>query len=162
MLWLQGPVFDLTERSRPLCSVRVTAAVDLWRCGAVSHLIMSGGAVGSPVPEARVMAGLAQAQGVPGHVIVLETVSRNSRENVAMSLSKLSELSDQRVARLILVSDVWHLPRLRMLTCIIGRGMAVSVTHAATLPGEPLRRQWRFFIREVGALVMDSVRGWFV
>ena len=138
---------------------RVAAAVSLWRRGIASHLIMSGGIVGSHIPEADVMAHLAQTQGIPGHVIFLESVSRNSRENISMSLAQLSKW---HVECLILVSDVWHLPRLYMLTRIIGRGMDISIMCIPADPGEPLRRQWRAFIREVGALAVDSVRGWFV
>lgn len=138
---------------------RVAASVCLWKRGTVSHLMMSGGVVESHIPEADVMAHLARSEGVPCDAILLEATSRNSRENIAMSLAKLS---DRHIKRFVLVSDVWHLPRLYMLTHIIGRNTDISVTLAPAASGEPLLRQWRFIVREVGALVIDSMRAWFV
>ncbi len=89
---------------------RVAAAVDLHRRGVAPLLVMSGGAVGHPAPEARVMADLAVAAGVPEAALVVEAESRNTWQN-ARQAAILAEARGW--SRLLVVSDSFHLPRAR-------------------------------------------------
>ncbi len=82
---------------------RVRAAVDLWREGRAPQLVISGGATGGPVTEARAGAALAVALGVPAHAVTLEERARSTAENAAYTAELLG-----RDARVLVVTCSWH------------------------------------------------------
>lgn len=67
---------------------RVLAAFDLWRTGRVRNIFISGGdpdPQGAPVEEAAIEAKVLASWGVPAEHLLVETRSRNTRENAAES-----------------------------------------------------------------------------
>ncbi len=93
------PALVLGCRPGPGLDGRVDAAIDLWRAGRASVLVISG------VGEATVGAARARAQGVPSSAIVVESSARSTWENLVLSRPWLG------VGPFFVVSDPWHLPR---------------------------------------------------
>lgn len=91
---------------------RVTEAVNEYKRGVASHIILSGGAVANRFAEARVMERSAQAQGIPESAIVEETQARDTIENACFSARIMNE-HGWRSAEVI--SSAWHLPRAGMI-----------------------------------------------
>jgi uncharacterized SAM-binding protein YcdF (DUF218 family) len=90
---------------------RPVAAFELWREGRVRHVLLSGGLLrprpGEP-SEAERLGELLQAWGVPADAIVLETRSRNTREN-AVESARIVRERGFRV--LLVVTSAWHMER---------------------------------------------------
>lgn len=136
---------------------RVEAVFTLWKAGGLSRIILSGGAVGGPVPEAVLMALLLTGSGVPPDRLILEQDSRTTRENIGFSLPVLVSL---RPSRVILVSDLWHLPRLWILLRILGRGTGLRIGFYPAKTKAASFGWWCSAIREIPACLADSVRAW--
>lgn len=105
----------------PAMGRRVEAAVDLYGQGVAPRLVMTGGAVGHPVAEARVMRGLALEKSVPAEAIVTEDRSRNTWQN-ATEVIALARTHGWE--RLVIVSDAFHIPRAKDM--FRRQGMAVD------------------------------------
>lgn len=88
---------------------RVLLAVRLYRAGRAPTLLFTGGAPrGQDCAVADVMAGFAREMGVPADAIRVETASRSTRENAALSAPALEALGARR---LLLVTDLLHMRR---------------------------------------------------
>lgn len=131
---------------------RVEAVYDLWREGKVSTMILSGGAVGSSVPESTIMSSLLIEKGLPVHRIVQEDKSRNSRENIQFSLPLLAGMMPPKV---ILVSDVWHIPRLWMLLRLLGYRHRWRIGFKPSKSDATRLSWWRSAVRELPAFFAD-------
>lgn len=105
-----GAALDDDGSPRPPLLRRVRHAAELHRQGVAPRLLMSGGRVRGPLPEAWVMRDLALAAGVPVDAVLIEDVSRDTVDNVRLSLALLAGTGWRR---LLVVSDVYHLPRAR-------------------------------------------------
>jgi uncharacterized SAM-binding protein YcdF (DUF218 family) len=92
----------------PALARRVACAVDLAVSGQVGALLMSGGPVRHPIPEALVMRDLALAAGVSSERIFVETSSRNTIGN-ARHCRPIVEVRGWQ--RILVVTDSHHLPR---------------------------------------------------
>lgn len=136
---------------------RVGAVFALWRAGDLSRIVLSGGVVGGPVSEASLMASLLVDAGVPPDLLVLEQDSRTSWENIGFSLPVLASL---RPSRIVLVSDLWHLPRLWILLRILGRGTGLRIGFCPAKTEATSFGWWRSAIREIPACLVDGVRAW--
>jgi len=90
---------------------RLVAAFDLWRQQRVRYLLLSGGLLyprpGEP-SEAERLGTLLRAWGVPADVLVLETRSRNTRENAVESARIVRE---RGFGSLLLVTSAVHMER---------------------------------------------------
>jgi uncharacterized SAM-binding protein YcdF (DUF218 family)/glycosyltransferase involved in cell wall biosynthesis len=86
---------------------RVKKAVDLYRAGFASHIVISSGFVFA-FKEADVMRGLAIDAGVSPDAIVLETAAANTRENVVNTYQILSRKGWRKI---LLVSSPYHMKR---------------------------------------------------
>ncbi|MDA8164765.1 MAG: YdcF family protein, partial [Desulfobacteraceae bacterium] len=84
---------------------RLTEAIRLQRLLPGSKLLLSGGAVSDPVPEAEVMAGTARALGVPANAISLEDRSRDTEEEAHLIKGMVGGRP------FVLVTSAAHLPR---------------------------------------------------
>lgn len=73
-----------------------------------SKLILSGGAVFDPVPEAKILADVALSLGVGEENIVLESVSKDT-EDQAQNIQKVAKLHENE--RFVLVTSASHMPR---------------------------------------------------
>lgn len=103
-VWDDGrlsPTARLTESS--VC--RLAEGIRLWRQIPGSKLLLSGGRVYTPIPEAQAMAELARGLGVPDSALVLETDSRDTGEQARLVAGMVG---DERV---VLVTSAAHMPR---------------------------------------------------
>jgi len=90
---------------------RVIKAIRLYRENAAPFIIMTGGSGDLFDPgskEAILMKELAVEFGIPKDKVLVETQSRNTRENVLYTKAILNKLKAKKV---ILVTSAFHLPR---------------------------------------------------
>jgi uncharacterized SAM-binding protein YcdF (DUF218 family) len=91
---------------------RLLYAAKLYRRGVAPRILLSGGSAwvaGGPGPtDAENMANLLRDIGIPREALILEAVSRNTRENAVQTWSILSA---QGIERIVLVTSAMHMPR---------------------------------------------------
>jgi len=136
----------------PVLARRVAHAVDLAVSGQVGAVLMSGGPVRHPIPEALVMRDLALAAGLSSERIFVETSSRNTIGN-ARHCRPIVESRGWR--RILLVTDPHHLPR--ALYIFRRSGLRVSGA-AAQRSGSPGWEWWLGWGRELLALPWTAIR----
>lgn len=133
-------------RPSPALERRVRRAVGLWKAGRAPLLVMTGGLGENPPTEAEAAARLAHSLGVPDAALVRESQSTTTAENAAFA----ARVVDAR--RVIVVSDTYHVLRCEWL---FGRYFD-EVRGVGSTP-----ETWprvRFALREVGAVLVESVR----
>lgn len=135
----------------PALARRVAHAVALARAGTVDNLLMSGGAVNHPIPEAHVMRDLALAAGIAPDRVHVEDCSRNTIDNARRCAPILTE---QGWTRLLLVTDSFHLPRARLIFAAHGMKAALSAARPEKASAEWLLAH----LREVPAMVKTLTR----
>lgn len=90
---------------------RLTEAVALYREGRVKALLITSGSgdlLNQQAKEAPGLAAWALAMGVPQQALIVESASRNTRENATLSLP----LADERgLLSFVLVTSAVHMPR---------------------------------------------------
>lgn len=123
---------------------RVRTAADLYRAGLVSRLIMSGGVGESGVDETVAMRRRAIELGVPEDAIVLDHDGINTDATVTDTTAMFGELG---VRRVLVVSQSWHLPRVKL--AYLGAGWNVS-TVPATM-STPITQTPYLMLREIPA-----------
>ncbi len=140
---------------------RVQHAVDVYRRGLATHLVLSSGYVYS-FPEAQVMRSLATQQGVPDEAIVLEERSTDTHQNVEY-VNDIMKRQGWRSA--LLVSSPYHMRR----ALLTWRKAAPEVR---VVPAAPPRSQFydhargasfdqvRAIVHEYAAIVTYWFRGW--
>ncbi len=96
---------------------RVDEAVREFRAGHAGHIILSGGAAWTPVPEARVMAKAAIAAGVPAEDVLVEDRSMTTIQNVFYS-HEIMQQHGWRSAEVISLPN--HLPRASLILARYG------------------------------------------
>lgn len=135
----------------PALARRVAHAVTLVRCGRVGHLLMSGGAVNHPVPEAKVMRDLAIAAGLdPARLHCEET----SRDTIGNARACAPIVTARGWTRLLVVSDSYHLPRARLI--FAAHGLSVRVSGARP---DRIGAEWVVaHLREVAAMAKTLYR----
>jgi uncharacterized SAM-binding protein YcdF (DUF218 family) len=89
-------------------TARTEHGARLYREGVAPLLLITGGSVGHPRPEAEVAAELARRFGVPDRALLLERQSRSTIENATLSAPLLR---DRGAGRIALVTDPYHLFR---------------------------------------------------
>ncbi|SNT02481.1 Uncharacterized SAM-binding protein YcdF, DUF218 family [Granulicella rosea] len=91
---------------------RVDEAVREFHAGRAGHIILSGGAAWTPVPEGPVMAKAAVAAGVPVEDVLIEDRSMNTVQNVYYS-HEIMQQHGWTSAEVI--SEASHLPRAALI-----------------------------------------------
>lgn len=129
---------------------RVRRAVELYREGRAPLLVTTGGVGDHPPAEAEVAARVAIALGVPAEAILREDRSTTTEENARFS----AEVVPASVRRVLVVSDTYHILRCERL---FGRHYA-EARGTGSVPSPSVRV--RYALREVGALAVETVRGW--
>lgn len=99
------PRLSATARLTESSVCRLAEGIRIWRKLPGARLLLSGGRIYDPAPEAGVMAGLARELGVPDSAIVVEDESRDTGEQARL-VGRL--VGDDR---LVLVTSAAHLPR---------------------------------------------------
>jgi uncharacterized SAM-binding protein YcdF (DUF218 family) len=145
---------------------RLAAGARAWLAGKAPVVVLSGGGDNGgneAASEARLMANAIQRLGVPQDVLLLETRSRNTRDNARYT----AELAQQHgFDRILLVTSSLHMPRAVL-------EFAKENVHVVPVPVPenghregwrrwvPSRRAlWRSgrAIKEMGAMVMARIR----
>jgi uncharacterized SAM-binding protein YcdF (DUF218 family) len=131
---------------------RVARAVELARGNPSAHLLMSGGPVRHPVPEARIMRELAVAAGIEPNRVLIEDRSRNTIGNALYSRPIIRR---HGWTRLLLVTDACHIPR----SLYVFRRFGLTVGPAPAMPIERAGPEWWLaWLRELAALPWTVIR----
>jgi uncharacterized SAM-binding protein YcdF (DUF218 family) len=133
----------------------VVLATDLFAAGRASRILFTGGRPGGmPCSTAEVMARFAERLGVPAGSMLLETASRNTRQNAELSASVLNAIG---VRRVLLVTDRLHMRRAE--ACF--RAMGFEVERASVPVTETSNTALLYHgFREAVAWWYYSWRGW--
>lgn len=141
---------------------RVEFGCSLYHRGVVQRLLLSGGAVGSPLAEAEWMYCHARTSGVPAAALVVESQARTTRDNARLSCQSLLA-ANLPPGPVLVISDLYHLPRCWMVFRVIGRRSGLQFRFRACPPPRHAWRSrgyWKACLRELPALVVDSWRCW--
>lgn len=131
---------------------RLDAALDYWRDHPEITIVVSGGqGEDEPTTEARAMYDYLTEQGVPGEQILLEENSHNTDQNLRYSLELLREKGYDPADGVAVVSNGFHLTRVRMLWRRIWGDDGNLSTLAA--PSSDLPAQIYSSLREVPGLI---------
>lgn len=125
---------------------RVWTAVELYREGLVGELIMSGGPGDGAIHETEAMRDEAIRAGVPKEAIRLDREGLNTRATAANTVRMI----ENGGGRLLVVSEYYHLPRIRL-------AYAVEGVEVCTVPARP-----RYLSRWVplGSLIREVPAYW--
>jgi uncharacterized SAM-binding protein YcdF (DUF218 family) len=143
-------------RPSPVLKARLDHAIGLYRRGLAPLLVMTGGrAPGDTVSEAVVGKRYAVRQGVPADSILTERQGMTTLE----SMSAVARMLDERgLRRAVLVSDPFHMLRLKALALRVGFKGFTSPT-----PSSPISRnrgeERRHLVRESFSLPFALVEG---
>ncbi len=140
------------ERPSPALSARTLHAVELYKAGYASHLILTGGVGAYPPAEALVMQRLILAAGVPADDLVLDDRSHSTEENLANARDLMQARGWQTA---LIVSDPFHLLRAEMIAHDLGMIAFGSPASASPTYTAWNRRVW-YTAREAMALVWYS------
>lgn len=99
------PQLAVTSQIEEETLARLVEGIRLHKMTSGSKLILSGGAVFDPVPNAKIMAGVASILGVDERDIVLETESRDTKDEARIIKEMVGD------ERFVLVTSASHMPR---------------------------------------------------
>jgi uncharacterized SAM-binding protein YcdF (DUF218 family) len=130
-------------RPSPVFEERIKHALDLYRADQVRRIVFTGGVgLGDQLAESQVARAYALARGIPAGVILYETRSRTTREN----LQEAVQLLGGRGAEVLIVSDPLHMRRAVTIARDLGLKACSSPTPTSRY------RTWRsklgFLLRE--------------
>ncbi len=131
---------------------RVLHAVGLAQAGRARHLLMTGGPVSHPRPEAWAMRDLAVAAGLAPDRVAVEDRARNTIDNARLSAVIVAERGWRSLA---VVTDSYHLPR----ALYVFRRFGLTVSGLPATPaGRPAAEWWLAWLREAAALPWTMLR----
>jgi len=132
---------------------RVRTGVELYQEGLVARLIMSGGVGDSGVDEGVAMKRRAVQLGVPADAIVVDHLGLNTDATVAQTVPMFSQLGARRV---LVVSQFWHLPRIKLAYLKSGRnvstvpaGTSSPITQTPYLMAREIPAFWKYWVRSI-------------
>ena len=139
----------------PVFEERIRHGIDLYRRGLAPKLIFTGGygGVGARFSESQVARRYALRQGVPDKAILIESLSRNTHDNLrqASLLMQQHQLHD-----VIVVSDPLHMARALRISKELGIRAVGSPTPTSRF--RTFATRWRFLLQEVYFFHRDLVR----
>ncbi|HEX2188225.1 MAG TPA: YdcF family protein [Longimicrobiaceae bacterium] len=122
-------------RPSPVLKARLDHALELYRAGVADTLIMTGGTgPGDTVSEATVAKRYAARHGVPAGAVLVEERGMSSLESMR-TVGALMRRHGIRSA--VLVSDPFHMLRLRLLAYRVGIEARSSPTRTSPISGSP-------------------------
>jgi uncharacterized SAM-binding protein YcdF (DUF218 family) len=132
------------EEPSPVFRERINHAVALYKNGYVKKIVFTGGQ-GDPSEPAEALVGeqFAVAHGVPQADILVETLSRTTRENLYYAQRVAAK---QQLSTFLLVSDPLHMKRAMLIAEDLGIKAYPSPT--PTTMYRSLASQVRFLVRE--------------
>ena len=130
----------------PVFEERIRHGIDLYKRGLAPKLIFTGGygGVGARFSESQVARRYALRQGVPDKAILIESLSRNTHDNLrqASLLMQQHQLHD-----VIVVSDPLHMARALRISKELGISAVGSPTPTSRF--RTFATRWRFLLQEV-------------
>ncbi len=132
-------------RPSPVLRARLDHAITLWEQGLVPRMILTGGqGERDTLSEAAVGRRYMIARGVPDTAIVLEARGRTSSQSLQAVATYLR--GGNGGARVILVSDQFHMFRLWILARRFGLDPLLSPAHGSPIATSP--RRWTYVLLE--------------
>lgn len=130
----------------PVFEERIRHGIDLYNRGLAPRLIFTGGygGAGARFSESQVARRYALRQGVPEDAILIESVSRNTHENLRQASALMQ---DHDLHSAIIVSDPLHMARALRLSRELGIQAAGSPT--PTTRFRSFATRWRFLLAEI-------------
>lgn len=130
----------------PVFEERIRHGIDLYNRGLAPKLIFTGGygGTGARFSESQVARRYALRQGVPENAILIESISRNTHENLHQALTLMQ---DHNLHSAIIVSDPLHMARALRLSGELGIRAVGSPT--PTTRFRSFATRWRFLLAEV-------------
>ncbi|MEX2254635.1 MAG: YdcF family protein [Acidimicrobiia bacterium] len=133
---------------------RLDHAVELWREGVAPTIVVTGGKqAGDRFTEAGAGADYLHRFGVPDDQIIRETTSRNSWESLAASARILQNRGIEKVT---LVSDPFHMLRIRRIAEELGFEAHTSPTRSSPISGVD---EWLRYASEALRVAFGQVFG---
>ena len=144
-------------RPSPVLRARLDHAIDLYTRGIAPNLIVTGGiGVGDTVSEGEVGRRYAVRNGVPAANIHVEGSGLSTAESMAAVADLMREHGMESA---VLVSDPFHMLRLRVLARLQGLRAYSSPTRTSPIVAES-REEWRHVLREsliIPVAVMEAL-----
>ena len=130
----------------PVFEERIRHGIDLYKRGLAPKLIFTGGygGVGARFSESQVARRYALRQGVPDKAILIESLSRNTHDNLRQARTLMQQ---QDLHRVIVVSDPLHMARALRLAREAGIEAVGSPT--PTTRFRTFSTRWKFLLQEV-------------
>ena len=143
-------------RPSPVLKARLDHAIALYRRGLAPRLVLTGGVgEGDTTSEAAVSRRYASRHGVPDTALLAEEHGRTTTE----SLYAVAELLDgERASRVILVSDPFHMLRLRIIAGRLGMTAYTSPTRSSPIEASDDKR-WSYVLSESVKVPLTVVLG---
>ena len=131
---------------------RLDEALDYWEDHPDILIVVSGGqGPDEPSTEARAMADYLMEQGVSAEQLLLEEESHNTFQNLACTFELLKETGyEDQMGQVLVVSNGFHLTRVRMLFGRVWEGDCTLSTLAA--PTSHIPSRLKMYVREPLAL----------
>ena len=132
-------------RPSPVLRARLDHAIRLHRRGVAPYLVFTGGiGTGDTTSEAEVSRAYALRRGVPDSAILVETEGRDTRESLE---SVAGIMRRRRLSTAVLVSDPFHMARLRILATQLGIVPYTSPTRTSPISANR-EQSWRYVLSE--------------
>jgi uncharacterized SAM-binding protein YcdF (DUF218 family) len=130
----------------PVFEERIRHGIDLYHRGLAPKLIFTGGygGAGARFSESQVARRYALRQGVPEKAILIESISRNTHENLRQASALMQ---NHNLHSAIIVSDPLHMARALRLSGELGIRAVGSPT--PTTRFRSFATRWRFLLAEV-------------
>jgi uncharacterized SAM-binding protein YcdF (DUF218 family) len=143
-------------RPSPVLRARLDHALELFDNGVAPVIIFTGGVgIGDTVSEAEVSRRYAVRAGVPDSQILTERVGLSTGESMR---EVASLMRDEGLSSAVLVSDPFHMLRLRLLAARHGFTAHSSPTRTSPIDADS-RLGWRHVVRESLLLPVALVTG---
>jgi uncharacterized SAM-binding protein YcdF (DUF218 family) len=145
-------------RPSPVLGARLDHAIDLYGRGYADRLILTGGVgVGDTVSEAAVGQRYAMRAGIDGEAILLERSGLSSEESM-VAVTRL--MRSHELGSAVLVSDPFHMLRLKLLSRQVGVRGFTSPTRTSPISRNP-ELERRHVLRESVSLPFTLLRAVF-
>lgn len=133
----------------PVLQARLDHAVDLYRAGYAPEIIVTGGVgVGDQYSEGDVARQYLLKQGVPASAVLTERHGQDSYESMVGAAALMQRNGWHRA---LLVSDGFHLYRVKRMAIDLGLDAATSPTKTSPIrPGSA--EEHRYILREIASL----------
>lgn len=132
-------------RPSPVLRARLDHAVALYRAGMAPRMILTGGTgTGDTTSEAAVSRRYVRAHGVPDTVIMIEQEGRTSSESLR---AVAGMMHNAHLRDAILVSDPFHMLRLRILAARMGVRAYTSPTRTSPIAANR-EQEWSYVFSE--------------